>query len=232
MPTHGVIFDIDGTLVDTNPAHVEAWRRAFRRFDFEVPSERIKREIGKGGDKLVPSILGNEVEARCGEALRTAQKEEFLAIARREHFRVFPGVEEIFPALHDRGIRTALATSSDDKHLKATLKSAGLDLTKLADVVVTKSDATASKPDPDLVEVAVEKLGLAPGECVMVGDTVYDAAASRAAGVAFIGLLSGGTPATELLDAGAIAVWNDIAHLLAELDRALELASLAGAVTE
>jgi HAD superfamily hydrolase (TIGR01509 family) len=231
MALRGMIFDIDGTLVDTNPAHVEAWRRGFQRLGFDIPVERIELEIGKGGDKLVPSVLGNEVEARLGESLRKAQKEEFLAIARREHFRVFPGVEEIFAALRDRGIRTALATSSDDKHLKATLDSAGLDLPQLADVLVTKSDAGASKPDPDLIEVAIKKLGLSPAECAMVGDTVYDAQAARSAGVAFLGVLSGGTPAADLLEAGAIAVWRDVAHLLSELDRALELVSLAGATT-
>jgi HAD superfamily hydrolase (TIGR01509 family) len=222
-----MIFDIDGTLVDTNPAHVEAWRRAFKRFGYEVPVERIVMEIGKGGDKLVPSILGEEAEKRHGDALRKAQKEEFLARAKREHFRVFPGVPELFRALKNRGIRTALATSSDDKQLEATLASAGIDLRSMADVVVTKSDAGASKPDPDVVVVAVEKLGVSPAQCAMVGDTIYDAQAGQAAGVAFIGVLSGGTGESALLEAGARAVFRDVAHLLVELDRALEIVSLA-----
>lgn len=232
MALSGMIFDVDGTLVDTNPAHVEAWRRAFERFGFDVPVERITVEIGKGGDKLVPSILGDEVEERCGEALRRAQKEEFLAIARRERFRVFPGVPGLFPALRERGIRTALATSSDETHLQATLASAGMDLTRLVDVVVTKSDADESKPAPDIVVAAVEKLGLSVGQCAMVGDTVYDGLACAAAGVVFLGVLSGGTPAGELLEAGAVAVWRDVGHLLADLDPALEIASLAAAATE
>jgi HAD superfamily hydrolase (TIGR01549 family) len=232
MTLCGMIFDVDGTLVDTNSAHVEAWHRAFRRLDFDVPAKRIEMEIGKGGDKLVPSVLGDEVEARLGDSLRKAQKEEFFAIARQQHFRVFPGVVEIFAALQSRGIRTALATSSDDKQLEATLDSAGLDLTQLADVVVTKSDAGASKPDPDLVEAAIKELGLSPAECAMVGDTVYDAQATRSAGAAFLGVLSGGTPAADLLEAGAVAVWRDVAHLLSELDRALELRAPAGATTE
>jgi HAD superfamily hydrolase (TIGR01549 family) len=218
----GMIFDIDGTLIDTNPAHVEAWRRAFLRLGYEVPVERIVVEIGKGGDKLVPSVLGEEVEKRRGEALRRAQKEQFLAIAKREHFRVFPGAPELFRALKNRGIRTALATSSDDKHLDATLASAGVDLRNMADVVVTKSDAGASKPDPDVVVAAVKKLGLAPSDCAMVGDTVYDALACQAAGVPFIGVLSGGTSEAGLLEAGARVVYRNVAHLLVELDRALE----------
>lgn len=222
-----MIFDIDGTLVDTNPAHVEAWHRAFRRLGYDVPVERIMLETGKGGDKLVPSVLGSEAEERHGEALRRAQKEEFLEIAAQEHFRLFPCVPELFDALQERRIRTALATSSDEKHLQATMNSAGTDLIRLADVLVTKDDADESKPAPDLVIVAWEKLGLSPAECAMVGDTVYDAQACQGAGVAFLGLLSGGTGSAALLEAGACGVWRDTGHLYADLDRALELASLA-----
>lgn len=227
-----MIFDIDGTLVDTNPAHVEAWHRAFKRVGYDVSVERIIPEIGKGGDKLVPSVLGEEVERRCGEALRRAQKEEFLAIAKRVRFRVFPGVLDLFRALRSRGIRTALATSSDDKHLDATLVSAGIDLRSLADVVVTKSEADASKPDPDVVVAAVEKLDLSPSQCAMVGDTVYDGWACQAAGVVFFGVTSGGTSEAALIQAGARAVWRDVAHLLADLDRVLELASVTAASTD
>lgn len=228
----GMIFDVDGTLVDTNPAHVEAWRRAFKRLGYEIPTERILPEIGKGGDKLVPSVLGEPAEKRHGDALRRAQKEEFLAIAKRVHLPVFPGVPEVFRALKNRGIRTALATSSDDKHFAATLASAGMDLRSMADVVVTKSDAGASKPDPDVVVVAVEKLGLSPAQCAMVGDTIYDAQACQAAGVAFIGVLAGGSSEAALLEAGARIVFRDVAHLLVELDRALEIVSLATAASE
>jgi phosphoglycolate phosphatase-like HAD superfamily hydrolase len=224
-----MIFDIDGTLVDTNPAHVIAWQRAFARLGYQVPLERIKVEIGKGGDKLVPSVLGDEVEERLGEALRRAQKEEFLAIAKSEHFRLFPGVPEIFNALGERDIRTALATSSDEKHLQATLASAGPDLTRLVDVVVTKSDAEESKPAPDIVVAAVKKLAVPNTQSAMVGDTIYDGQASQAAGIVFLGVLSGGTPEAELLEAGAIAVWHDIGHLLHDLDRALEIATQTGA---
>jgi HAD superfamily hydrolase (TIGR01549 family) len=231
MAVRGLIFDIDGTLVDTNPAHVEAWRRAFQRFGFDVPVERIIPEIGKGGDKLVPSILGQQTEVRLGEALRKAQKEEFLAIAKRENFRVFPGVPELFRALSERRILTALVTSSDDQHLEATLASAGIDLPELVDVVVTKSDAPASKPAPDLIVAAVEELDFHPSDCAMVGDTVYDAEACQAAGVVFLAVLSGGSTERALLEAGARAVWRDVAHLLADLDRALEIASLAAAAT-
>src|SRR3954469_12341060 len=150
MTIRGMIFDVDGTLVDTNPGHVEAWCRAFRRLGFQVPPERIVPEIGKGGDKLVPSILGEEAEKRLGEELRRAQKAEFLEIARDQHFRVFPGAAEIFDALRARGIRTALATSSDEKHLAATSASAGIDLTRLAGAGGCKSPGQATEASPSL----------------------------------------------------------------------------------
>jgi phosphoglycolate phosphatase-like HAD superfamily hydrolase len=223
-----MIFDIDGTLIDTNPAHVEAWYRAFQRFGFEVSRERIVPEIGKGGDKLVPSVLDPALEERLGDALRAAQKQEFLAVAEREHFRVFPGTEEMLAVCRDRGLRTAVATSSNEKHLGATLASAGLDLRPLVDAVVTKSDADASKPSPDLVVAAVSELGIPAASCAMVGDTVYDGLACQAAGVAFLGVMTGPASEVELLEVGACGVWRDIAHLLSELDRALEIASLAG----
>jgi len=227
-----MIFDVDGTLLDTNPAHVEAWRRAFQRLGFNIPADRIVPEIGKGGDKLVPSLLGEPEERRTGEDLRKAQKEEFLAIARGTRFRVIPGATEIFPALRERGIRTALATSSDEEHLNATLESAGVDLRRLPDVVVTRNPRDASKPSPDLIIDALERLELPASQCAMIGDTVYDGQACQAAGVSFLGVLSGPASKVELILAGARGVWEDVAHLLAELDRALELASLAGAFSD
>jgi len=232
MAVRGIIFDIDGTLVDTNLAHVEAWRRAFQRLGYDVPTERIVPEIGKGGDLLVPSVLGDKAEKRDGDALRKAQKEAFLEIAAQERFRVFPSVSELFQALRERKIRTALATSSDKKHLKATCESAGIDLPSLADVLVTKDQAEASKPEPDLVIVAWEKLALPPTECAMVGDTIYDAQACQGAGVVFLGLESGGTTAETLMEAGARGVWRDTRQLYADLDHALDLASTAPAVRD
>ena len=224
-----MIFDVDGTLIDTNAAHVEAWRRAFERRGFDVPSERIVPEIGKGGDKLIPSVLGTDAEKRAGDALRETQNKEFLTVAEQQQFRVFPGAEQIFVECRQRGIRTAVATSSNDKHLAATLGSARFDLRRLADVVVTRTEDDASKPCPDLVVSAVEELELPAAECAMVGDTVYDGQACQAAGVAFLGVLTGPATEQELLEAGARGVWKDIAHLLGDLDRALELAALADA---
>lgn len=231
MTLHALIFDVDGTLIDTNPVHVEAWCRAFRRLGFDVPVERIVPEIGKGGDKLVPTILGDDGEKQSGEALRKAQKEEFLALARQQAFRLFPGAAEIFSALKERGIRTALATSSDEKHLEATFRSAGFDFRRLADEVVTRDPSEESKPAPDLVLAALERLSLPAAQCAMVGDTIYDGQACQAAGVVFLGVLTGPATEAELLRAGAQGVWRDVGHVLADLDHALEIASLAAPVS-
>ena len=229
MTMRGMIFDVDGTLIDTNAAHVEAWRRAFRRFGFDVPLERIVPEIGKGGDKLVPSILGDEAEQRLGDALRDTQNQEFLGIAKQQRFRVFPGVEKVFAECRARGIRTAVATSSNETQLEATQASAKLDLHRLADFVVTRTENEASKPAPDLVVAAVQELRLAPSDCAMVGDTVYDGLACRGAGVAFLGVLTGPASEADLLEVGARGVWRDVGHLVEDFDRALEMASPAGA---
>jgi HAD superfamily hydrolase (TIGR01549 family) len=232
MPVRGIIFDIDGTLVDTNPTHVEAWRRAFKSLGYDVPVDRIEVEIGKGGDLLVPAVLGDQAEQQHGEALRKGQKDEFLKLAGGRRFRVFPCVPEIMQSLRDRKIRTALATSSDQKHLQATSQSAGIDLPDLADFLVTNDEAESSKPAPDLVIAACEKLSLDPGDCAMVGDTIYDAQACQAAGVVFLGLESGGTTAEILMDAGAAGVWRDTGHLHADLDHALERAATTATASD
>ncbi|MDQ3139025.1 MAG: HAD-IA family hydrolase [Gemmatimonadota bacterium] len=225
MALDGVILDVDGTLVDTNAWHVEAWVRAFAAGGYRIPADRIALEVGKGGDHLVPAVLGPRTGRREREGLSETQKAAFLEIAAHERFTVFPGVPELFSALRQRRIRTCLATSSDDRHLDATLRSAGLDLRELADEVVTRSDAASSKPSPDLIEAAVDALGIDPTQCAMVGDTVYDGQASRRAGVVCLGLLSGGSSAEELMAAGMRSVWRDTGHLVDELDLALELAS-------
>jgi phosphoglycolate phosphatase-like HAD superfamily hydrolase len=220
-----VIFDLDGTLVDTNEAHVEAWHNAFRDVGYHVPRSRILPEIGKGGDKLVPSIVGEEGEERDGEALRAAHGRHFLAMAKDTIFRVFPGTEDLLRELRRSSIATAVATSSTKPHLKATLASSGLDLDRLVVHIVTGSDAPESKPAPDLIQAALAKLGSDPRRSVMVGDTCYDGDACARVNVAFLGLLCGGRPPEDLSKAGALALYADPADLLAHLPEAFCLVS-------
>jgi HAD superfamily hydrolase (TIGR01509 family) len=222
MPIRGIIFDLDGTLVDTNWHHVEAWRRTFAAAGYEVTKDRIAAEVGKGGDQLVPTLIGEDADKRDGDAIRKRHNQEFRAIAGREKFAVFPGAVELIEELRRRGLKTALATSSPDDLLKETLKNAGVDFTSLVDVDTTADDADASKPAPDIVQAAVDKLGLPPGECVMIGDTPFDVVAAKRAGVACWGVTCGGChPAAVLTEAGAAEVWTDPAAILANLNREL-----------
>jgi HAD superfamily hydrolase (TIGR01509 family) len=222
MPVRGVIFDLDGTLVDTNWFHVEAWRRAFAAIGCDVPAEKIAARVGMGGDQLIPAVIGNVAAARDGNKLRSLYKEEFSAIAKRERFGVIPDSVMLLTELKRRGLKTALATSSPKDLLDLILCSAGLDFTKLVDETATADDAKASKPAPDVVLAAVKKLGLPPDECAMVGDTPFDVEACHHAGVRCCAVASGGChTAEQLRAAGATAVWNDPADLVLHLDQAL-----------
>ena len=188
MALSALIFDLDGTLLDTNDAHVESWVRAFDRLGYKVFPDRVGPEIGKGGDNLVPSILGDDAEARDGERLREAATEEFLKIAKERRFALYPKVEELLDSLRGRGLRLALATSSSTTNLDAMFESAGVDLRDRFDVVVTKSDVETSKPAPDVILAALGKLGLSPAQCAMIGDTPFDAISARRAGVVTLGV--------------------------------------------
>lgn len=227
MALDALIFDLDGTLVDTNQAHVESWVRAFERCGYTIPADRIAPEIGKGGDNLVPSILGDEADARDGERLRDACAEEYVRIAGERRLEIFPGVIELLAEARRHGLRLALATSSGQEQLDATFESAGDDLRTRMDVVIGKADVENSKPDPDVVVVAVRKLGLSPAQCAMIGDTPYDAIAAGLAGVVTLGVLSSGLGVDEkrLRVGGARRVYRDARHLLDEFPDALRVAS-------
>ena len=229
MALDAVLFDVDGTLVDTNPVHIEAWRRAFAAFGYAIPADRIAMELGQGGDRVVGSVLGPAAAAAHGDAIRHATGVEFMALARGRQFPLFPGVTELLAALRARGLRTALATSSAPEHLATLLRAAGLEPSTVVDAIVTCDEVRATKPAPDTVTLAVAKLGLSPAQCAYVGDTPYDAQAAHAAGVVPLALLTGGYPEHTLLAAGARRVWRDPAALLADLDAALDLGTPSGA---
>lgn len=221
MPLQAFLFDVDGTLLDTNTAHVNAWHRTLLARGHDVPLDVIAPEIGKGGDKLVPSVLGDEVEAKEGDQIREAEKEEFLAIARRTRFITFDGVFELLDALRARGVKTCLATSSKREQFDAMTKGSDIDLVSHVDHVVTKEKGMESKPAPDLVAAAVKAVGVSADRCVMIGDTPHDGEASRRAGVSFIGVLCGGNPADRLKQAGAQRIYRWPSDILKELDTLL-----------
>ncbi len=232
MALDALIFDMDGTLLDTNGAHVRAWSEGLAAHGFQIPDDRIAPEIGKGGDLLLPTLIGERAEAERGDAVRTTVKEAFQRIAAAERFRIFDGVQPLLDTLRRRGLRLALATSAGEEDLDAIMRSADTDLREAFDAVVTKSDVDASKPEPDVILSAARKLDVSPAQCAMIGDTPFDATAARRAGVVTLGVLSGGIVDEDrmrgrLVAAGARGVWRDVAHLAAELDAALQLASPA-----
>ena len=232
MPIEALLFDIDGTLVDSNPAHVEAWTRAFARHGYQVGPDRIRPEIGKGGDHLVPDILGEAADARDGDSLREMESEVFRRLARERGLRAFPGARAILEEVHRRGMRVALATSSGPDQLDALFEAVGEDFRELADVTTTKEDVAESKPSKDVVAAALERLALPPERCALVGDTRWDVAAARRAGVPTLALRCGGSPDDVLLREGAVGIWDDPAALLAALDEALRLAEPAAGAAE
>lgn len=221
MAIEAIIFDVDGTLVDTNGVHVEAWQRAFSRYGYEVSAEQIAAEVGKGGDHLVPALIGEAEDALHGDELRAAHGDEFLQLIGLRPVRAFPGVLPLIETIQARGLRVALATSAKMDYLDATLDSAHLNLKLVVPEIVTADDAASSKPAPDIVVAAVQKLDLAPAACVMVGDTPHDGEACGRAGVPFVGLRCGGWSAEALRAAGARSVWADPVDLLEHLDAAL-----------
>jgi HAD superfamily hydrolase (TIGR01509 family) len=226
MALTAVIFDVDGTLIDTNQAHVEAWSSAFHRHEYEVSPDRIGVEIGKGGDKLIPAILGQGIEQREGESLRKAHTEEFKKIAESSRLAVFAGVEPLLKELRRRGLKLAIATSSSPEELRTTERSAGVEWSNLFDVVATSADASQSKPHPAILQAAVAKLGISAAECVMVGDTPFDAETARDAGAVCFGVTCGKmNDAKTLRAAGMRQVYTDPAELLEQLDAAIVLAS-------
>jgi len=225
MALGGIIFDLDGTIVDSNALHVEAFVRAFASRGYKVGHDRIFTEVGKGGDKLVPSVIGEELDRADGDAIRDAHPKEYARLVKERGLRVFPGARELAAELRRRGLRTVLATSSGHGHLDATEQGSGLKLREMFDELVGADDVDESKPAPDVVAAAVKKLGMSPAECAMLGDTPYDAWSARDAGVVCLGLTCGGHDEPALRGAGAREVWRDTADVLNHMDEALEKAS-------
>jgi HAD superfamily hydrolase (TIGR01549 family) len=207
----GVIFDIDGTLVDTNYQHALAWYMAFRQHDLTLPIWQIHRHVGMGGDQLVVAVADEQVEKEHGDSIRAAH--DVLYLASIQTTSVFAGARPLLVDLRERGWRIVLASSAKPQEVDHYLDL--LDARPLVDGWTTSADVERTKPKPDLVQAAMERLGTA--ESVMVGDTPWDVEAASKAGVATIAVLSGGFSRAELEDAGAAAVFESIAELHAQI---------------
>lgn len=211
-PVDTVVLDVDGTLVDSNYHHTLAWARAFAASGFDVPLWRIHRSIGMGSDRLVPRLIGEEAAAEVGDAVTSAWEQEFEKLL--PEIRPLPHARELLARLGERRVTVVLASSGRPEHTQHFLEL--LDARDAVDDVARGAEDTDSKPAPDLIEKAVAEAG---GESPMViGDSVWDAEAARRAGALAVGLLTGGSGATELEAAGAQTVCENVAALLEILD--------------
>jgi HAD superfamily hydrolase (TIGR01549 family) len=215
------IFDVDGTLVDTNYHHALAWFRAFRRHDLTVPVWRLHRAIGMGGDQLVPAVAGDDVEQRLGAQLRADWAGEFDVLL--GEVQPFEGVRELLDDVRRRGFTLVLASSGKAEHVDHYLSLFGG--AELAEAWTTSADVERTKPEPDLLQAALDKV--AGCSAVLVGDSVWDFRASARLGVPAYGLRCGGFSAGELREAGAREVFESPAQLHERLDQTL-LAKGAG----
>jgi HAD superfamily hydrolase (TIGR01509 family) len=209
------VLDVDGTLVDTNYQHALAWYRAFRALGETYPVWRIHRLIGMGGDRLVAALGGDDVEARIGDDVRDRWVQEFDRLI--DEIAPLPGAKDFVAALVERGHRVVLASSGKPQHVEAFLDLLGV--RDLAEAWTSSEDVESTKPAPDLLHVALAKLGEpedAPS--VVVGDSVYDVEAAKNAGMPAIVVRSGGFGDDELRDAGAVAIFDTPADLTAALD--------------
>lgn len=211
-----VLFDIDGTLLDSNDAHAHAWLDALRGHGRNVPFELVRSKIGMGGDKLLLDVAGVDHESVEGRSI-TERRVAILKAHYLDDVGPFPGARSLVDRLRSRGLVCAAVTSAKSTDVADLLRIAAV--ADLIDPVITSDDADNSKPDPDLVETALERLGMAANECVFVGDTPYDIEAASRAGVATIAFRSGGWRDADLR--GAIAIHDGPADLASHLDESV-----------
>jgi HAD superfamily hydrolase (TIGR01549 family) len=201
------IFDIDGTLVDTNYQHALAWYRAFRREGIVIPIWQIHRSIGIGSDRVVEMLAGEEIEAKLGEALRDAQGPLYKEMI--DEVEPMKGAHELLRDLNRAGHPVILASSAEEEEAEHYIEL--LNAEEFVDGYTTSADVKASKPEPDIVQAAMQKAG--GGPAVMIGDSTWDCKAATRAKLPSIGVLTGGFSEQELSEAGATVVFDSVEHL-------------------
>lgn len=220
LPFLTVLFDVDGTLVDSNAAHAQTWTQALVEHGVDVDLAAIRPLIGMGGDKLLPAVAHVEESSPRGAAMARRKKELFKA--KVPALRPTPGARALLEFLRDHGVTLVVATSAGDREMQAILEQAGL--YDLFSAHTSKDDAEESKPDPDIVLAAMERADARPESTVMVGDTPYDIEAAARAGIPAIALRCGGHWTDADLQ-GAIHIFDDPAALQAWWDRTAAAAS-------
>ncbi|MBM0276928.1 HAD family hydrolase [Micromonospora tarensis] len=209
----GVLFDVDGTLVDTTYLHTVSWWEALRQTDQPVPMATVHRSIGMGSDKLLDHLLGPERNRDDDPKLRDAH--DTLYAEYWERLTPLPRAADLLRACAERGLRIVLATSASEPEVGALRRALAAD--DVIDTVTSSADAEQSKPAPDILVAALEQSGLAAERVVFVGDSVWDVVAAGRLNIPCVGLTCGGTSRGELAGAGAVAVYDDPAALLDEL---------------
>jgi len=216
MTVKAVIFDIDGTLIDSVDLHAEAWQEALCQFGHDIPYDKIRRQIGKGGDELMAALLPEGALERQGAEIERYRsdlfKEKYLPRA-----AAFPAVRDLFMKLKMSGLSVALASSCKASEMPVYERLA--DIKDIVDSKTCGDDVDRSKPEPDIFEAMLRRLGVRFDEAIAVGDTPYDAEAAGHAGLRTIGVLSGGFPEAALRQAGCIAIYRDPADMLANYHR-------------
>ena len=208
MPA-GILYDVDGTLVDTNYLHVVAWSRALRANGHHVPMRKLHQTVGQGSDRFVETVLGHE-DGDVADA-HTDFYGPFL-----HELQPFEGAADLLRRTKKAGLAVVLATSASAKEAQHLRDALAAD--DAIDEVTSKDDVEQSKPDPDIVQTALDKAGLSAGDALFVGDTVWDVEAAKRAGLDCVAVLTGGIPESDLRAAGAIAVYRDVKHLLDDFD--------------
>ena len=206
-----ILFDVDGTLVDSNDLHAAAWQQTFRHFGVALPYERIRSQIGKGGDNLIPSLLPPGVVAAKQEEIEDFRSELF----KRDYLekaRPFPGVCALLERLHGDGTKIVLASSAKSEELEFHIDRIGC--REFVAATTSKDDVEHSKPCPDIFEAAIAKIApLDADDALVVGDTPWDVKAAARIGVKAIAVRCGGFPEHVLSRAGAVAIYDGPWHL-------------------
>ncbi len=207
----GILLDVDGTLVDSNDAHAHAWVRALAENGIPISFEKVRSLIGKGGDKLLPEVSGIEADSPRGKAI-SKQRAEIFQKDFLPYLRPFPGAKEL---LKREGLKLGVASSAKQDELKGLLRICGAD--RLVEASTSSDDADNSKPDPDIIHAALERIALPAQEAILLGDTPYDVQAGKRGGVAVVALRCGGWDDRNL--AGAVAIYDSPADLLARFEQ-------------
>lgn len=212
---YAAILDIDGTLVNSNDAHAHAWIDAMSECGYTASFEKVRPLIGMGGDKVLPDVLGLQKESEAGKKISEARKRIF-----KERYlpsvQAFPRAYDLLKHMHDSGLKLVIATSSTQEEMQALLDIVGPHVQDLFTRETSEKDASKSKPDPDIIHAALQKVQCQPGEAMMLGDTPYDIEAAARQQVQTIAFRCGGWKDSDLKQ--AVAVYNDPADLLNNYD--------------